>query len=103
MRVCIEHITALRFKLQMFGIPIDSPTNVLCDNLSVVQNSSILSSTLNKKHSSIAYYSTRWHVAAGVIKVAWINTDDNLADTMTKRLTAEKRDRLFRGWTYCEK
>ena len=100
MWVCIEHITALRFKLQMFGVPIDSPTNVLCDNLSVVQNSSVLNTTLNKKHSSIAYHSTRWHVAAGVIRVAWINTDDNLADAMTKRLTAKKRDRLFGGWTY---
>ena len=84
----------------MFGVPIDSPTNVLCDNLSVVQNSSVLSLTLNKKHSSIAYHSTRWHVAAAVIRVAWINTDDNLADAMTKRLTTEKRGRLFRGWTY---
>ena len=100
MRVCIEHITALRFKLRMFGVPVESPTSVLCDNLSVVRNSSLLSSTLNKKHSSIAYHSTRWHVAAGVIKVAWINTDDNLADAMTKRLTAEKRERLFGGWTY---
>ena len=84
----------------MFGVPVESPTNVLCDNLSVVRNSSVLSSTLNKKHSSIAYHSTRWHIAAGVIRVAWINTEDNLADAMAQRLTAEKRDRLFGGWTY---
>ena len=100
MRVCIKHITALQFKLRMFGVPVDDPTTVLCDNLSVVRNSSILSSMLNKKHSSIAYHSTRWHVAAGVIRVGWIHTDDNLADAMTKRLTREKRDRLFDGWTY---
>ena len=68
----------------MFGMPIDSPTNVLCDNLSVVQNSSFLLPTLNKKHSSIAYHYTSWRVAAGVIRVAWINTDDNLDDAMTK-------------------
>ena len=100
MRVCIEHITALRFKLRMFGVKVDVPTNVFCDNLSVVKNSSILSSTLNKKHSSIAYHFCRWHVAAGVIRVAWIHTDDNLADAMTKRLTSEKRNYLFGGWTY---
>ena len=57
MRVCIEHITALHFKLGMFGVKVDTPTNVFCDNLSVVKNSSILSSTLNKMHSSIAYHS----------------------------------------------
>ena len=84
MRVCIEHTNALCFKLQMFGVPIELPTNVLCDNLSMVQNSLILSSTLNKKHRSIVYHSTRCHVAAGVICVAWINTDDNLANAMTK-------------------
>ena len=97
MRVCVEHITALPFKLRMFGVTVDDPTTVLCDNLSIVRNSSILLSTLNKKHCSIAYHSTRWHVAAGVVRVVWINTDDNLADAMTKRLTREKRDRLFGG------
>ena len=100
MRVCIKHITALCFKLRMFGVKVDMPTNGFCDNLSVVRNSSVLSSTLNKKHSSIVYHSCRWHVAAGVIRVAWIHTGDNLADAMTKRLTSEKRNRLFGGWTY---
>ncbi len=103
MKACIEHITALRFKLRMFGIPINTSAKVLCDNAttSMVKNSSILSSTLNKKHSSIAYHSVRrWHVATGVIKVAWIDTNYNIADAFTKRLSAEKREALFGEWTY---
>ena len=100
MKACIEHITALQFKLQMFGVPIIDATKVLCDNGSVVKNSIILSSTLNKKHSSIAYHSVRWHVAADVVKIAWISTDYNLADPLTKRLCAEKTDALFGEWTY---
>ena len=100
MKACIEHITALRFKLRMFGVPIIDATKILCDNASVVKNSTILSSTLNKKHSSIAYHSVRWHVAAGVVKIAWISTDYNLADPLTKRLCAEKRNALFGEWTY---
>lgn len=99
-KCCVEHITALRFKLRMFGVPIDGPANVFCDNESVVKNSSMLASTLNKKHSSIAYHSVRWAVAAGIIRVAWIPTDSNLADALTKRLTVETRNRLFGGWTY---
>jgi hypothetical protein len=99
-KVCIEHITALRFKLRMFGVPLDGPTRVLCDNESVVKNSSLLSSTLNKKHSSIAYHSVRWNVAAGVVKFAWIDGRYNLADAMTKRLSMERRQELFGGWTY---
>ena len=84
----------------MFGVPIIDATKILCDNASVVKNSTILSSTLNKKHSSIAYHSVRWHVAAGVVKIAWISTDYNLADPLTKRLCAEKRNALFGEWTY---
>ena len=100
MKCCVEHITALRFKLRMLGVPVDEPANLFCDNESVVKNSSQLASTLNKKHSSIAYHSVRWAVAAGIIRVAWIDTNMNLADAMTKRLTADKRNRLFGDWTY---
>ena len=100
LKCCLEHITSLRFKLRMFGVPILESTKVFCDNESVVKNSSILSSTLNKKHSSIAYHSVRWAVAAGIIKVAWINTFYNLADAMTKRLTAARRNQLFGEWTF---
>ena len=100
MKCCLEHITSLRFKLRMFGVPIDGPTNLFCDNQSVVHNASQLASTLNKKHSSIAYHSVRWAVAANVIRVAWIDTNMNLADPMTKRLSVEKRDFLFGEWTY---
>jgi hypothetical protein len=35
MRIAIEKIRALRYKLRMFGIPIDGPTNILGDNKSV--------------------------------------------------------------------
>ena len=84
----------------MFGIPIDEPTKILCDNQSVVTNSSKVDSTLNKKHCSIAYHSVRWAVAAGSAIIRWINTDLNIADAMTKRLTVAKGEKLFGSWTY---
>ena len=100
MKTCMEHVVALRFKLRMFGIPLYGPTDVLCDNMSVVNNSSKIESTLNKKHSSLAYHAVRWSAAAGIIRVGWVQTDLNLADAMTKRLTVTKRDFLFGEWTY---
>ncbi len=100
LKTCVEHISAIRYKLRMFGIPIDGPTKVLCDNESVVKNSSKLSSTLNKKHNSIAYHAVRWSVAAKVITIGWIKTSWNIADAMTKRLTSLMRDNLFGAWTY---
>ena len=41
LRIATEMIEALRYKLRMFGIPIDGPTDVLCDNQSVVTSSSL--------------------------------------------------------------
>ena len=35
----MESIVALLYKLQMFDIPFEGPTQVLCDNKSVVDNS----------------------------------------------------------------
>eukprot|EP00978_Attheya_sp_CCMP212_P034977 scaffold149828_cov60-Attheya_sp.AAC.2 len=89
MKACIEAIEALRFKLLMFGVPLPrgEPTHVFCDNESVVKNSTSIESTLNKKHSSIAYHYTRWSSVASVVSVAWINTQYNLADAFTKHLS----------------
>ena len=100
---CIEDIEYLRFKLRMFGVPInkDRPaTMILCDNEAVVKNSSKVESTLNKKHSALAYHFARWNVAAKVCTIGWISTQENIADAMTKRLPASTRNKLFGWWTY---
>ena len=103
LKQCIEDVEHLRFKLRMFGIPIHDdgePTHILCDNNSVVTNTSNVESSLNKKHSSIAYHFSRWNVAAGVCQIAWVPTGENIADAMTKRLSKDTRDYLFGQWTY---
>lgn len=86
LRILVEMLEALRYKLRMFGIPIDGPTNVFCDNKSVVTNSTVPTSTLKKKHNSIAYHRVREAVASGVLRVAKVHTSENLADLLTKPL-----------------
>jgi hypothetical protein len=54
--IAVELIEGLRYKLRMFGIPIKGPTNVFCDNQSVVTNATKPESTLKRKHNSIAYH-----------------------------------------------
>ena len=102
LKVCLEAVEHLRFKLRCFGIPMPKgePTFVYCDNESVVKNTTNVESTLNKKHSSIAYHHCRWSVAAGVITLAHISTHENLADCFTKRLPVHTRNYLFGNWTY---
>ena len=47
MKTAVEMIEALRYKLRMFGVPIDGPTSIFCDNEAVYQNTVVLESTLN--------------------------------------------------------
>ena len=88
--ICKVMIVALRYKLRMFGVPIEGPTNVFCDNRGVVKNVSIPESTLMKKHNAINYHVVREAVAAGILRVGKEDGETNLADLLTKVLTGEK-------------
>ena len=100
LRTCLEYIISLRYKLRMFGVHVDGPTDVFCDNNAVVLNSSQVESKLNKKHNALAYHAVRWAVAASIIRLGWIPSEENLADAFTKILSAVVRDYLYGNWTY---
>jgi hypothetical protein len=76
----------LRYKLRMMGVQVDGPTNVFCDNESVVKNSTKPESTLKKKHNAIAYHCVREAQAAGIVRIAKEGGGTNLADVLTKCL-----------------
>ena len=69
MRVSIEMIEGLRYKLRMMGVPITEECAVFCDNSAVVTNARP-ESTLKKKHAAINFHRVREAIAAGTIKVA---------------------------------
>jgi hypothetical protein len=100
MRIATDMIEGLRYKLRMFGIPINGPTDVLCDNQSVVTNSSVPESTLNKKHNVICYHRVREACAAEMIRIAKEDTNTNLADVFTKLLPGPQRRFLLSRITY---
>ena len=58
---------ALRYKLRMFGVPVDGPADVYGDNAGVVKNASVPESMLSKKHNAINYHAVREAVAAGIL------------------------------------
>jgi hypothetical protein len=95
MRVAADMIESLRYKLHMFGVPIDGPANVYSDTEAVYKNTVLPESTLKKKHHSIAYHRCREAVAAGVMRVAKQGTEKNLADLFTKILTVAQRNFLL--------
>ena len=61
----VELITALRYKLRMFGVPIYGSTGMFCDNEAVYKNASMPESQLRKKHHSIAYHMSIDSIASG--------------------------------------
>jgi hypothetical protein len=67
--ICKEFIVAIHYKLRMFGVEIDGPANVFCDNRGIVKNVSILELMLMKKHNAINYHAVREAVAAGISRV----------------------------------
>ena len=69
MKTCMVNIIALRLKLRMFGVDIYGPAIMMNDNEIALDNSSNIESTLNKKHSSIAYHIVCHNVAAGVVNI----------------------------------
>jgi len=76
-------IEALRYKLRCFGVPVQGSSDILCDNQSVVTNSSVPTSVLNKRHNAICYHRVREAQAAGIIHVGWIEVEKNVADLFT--------------------
>ena len=94
LRAAKEMIVALRYKLRMFGVSIDGPANVFCDNNGVVKNTTIPSSMLAKKHNAINYHAIREAVAAKILRVGKEDGMTNLADLFTKVLTADRRRAL---------
>ena len=93
-------IESLRYKLQMFGVPIEGPTNIYCDNEAVCRNCSTPESTLKKKHHSIAYHRNREAVAAGTCRITKEATETNLSDLFMKILSKVQREVLLDRFPY---
>ena len=91
LRIARDLTISMRYKLRMFGIPLEGPAQVFCDNQGVVKNTSIPESVLSKKHNAINYHAVREAAAAGVLQVIKEDTLTNLADLFTKVLPAEGR------------
>lgn len=86
LRIAVEMIEGLRYKLRMFGVKIDGPCDTFCDNESVVKNTTRPESPIKKKHNSIAYHKARESIAAGIIRIAKEDGKTNIADILTKLL-----------------
>ena len=84
MKVAMETVRGLRYKLRMMGIPLDGPTYMYGDNMSVIHNTQRPESTLNKKSLSLAYHAIRESVAMNELRTGHVRSAENPADLATK-------------------
>ena len=78
----------------MFGVPIDVPTKIFCDNGYACENTKRPESTLTKKHHIIDYHHIREAVASGTFIFSKEHTFTNLADFLTNSMVAPRREEL---------
>ena len=100
LRTARDLIISLRHKLRMFGVPLEGPAQVFCDNQGVVLNTSVPESVLTKKHNAINYHAVREAAAAGILEVIKEDTQTNSADLFTKVLHADRRRKLLGSILY---
>ncbi len=94
MKLGVETLWGIRYKLRMMGIPIAGPTYVYGDNMSVIQNTQQPESTLKKKNLSVCYHAVCKAVAMGEILTSYVRTKNNFSDFMTKVTYGHKRRHL---------
>jgi len=91
MKKADEYVWSLRYKLRMFGIPVEGPAFIIGDNQSVLVNSSMHESTIKKKSQIITFNFICEGYARDEWRTSYIHTSLNVADLMTKPLLGNKR------------
>jgi hypothetical protein len=84
MRIALEGILEIRYKLRMMGLPIEPTSTILCDNQAVIYNTQFPTSSLKKKHNAVAFHKLREAIAAGIIRTAYVRSENNMSDILTK-------------------
>ncbi len=90
MKVGMELLRALQYKLRMMGVSIAGPLYINDDNMSVIHNTQQPKSMLKKKSNSICYHAVCKSVAMGESLTGHIGTNENIGDLATRVLIGQK-------------
>jgi hypothetical protein len=94
-RIAIDLIIEMRYKLRLLGVRLEEQTVMLGDNMSVVLNTTIPSSSLKKKHLACSYHRIREAIAGRYVKFGHVRSEKNLADVNTKPLDSTAFHRII--------
>ena len=82
-RTATEQIMDMRYTLRMLGVPVKT-SYMFGDNQSVLTNSTVPHSQLNKRHNALAYHRVREAIASRVLKFFHITGKKNPSDKLSK-------------------
>jgi hypothetical protein len=88
-RNATELILEIRRMARSLGVALDGLESMLGDNMSVVLitiNNAVPSILLKKKHNAIAYHLVKDAIAARIMKLVYIKSEENVRDILTKTL-----------------
>jgi hypothetical protein len=81
-----RRLIEFRYLLRSLGAMVSQPALTMEDNMSVVNSSTLEKTTLKARHVIANYHTVREGMAAGVLKVIHVSSEENLADIFTKAL-----------------
>ena len=82
-RISVDQIIDFRTTLRYLGVPVMKKSFMFGDNQSVVTNSTIPHSSLNKRHNALSYHRVREMIAAKILGYYWIDGKNNPADIVS--------------------
>jgi hypothetical protein len=85
-RIAVDLLIEMRYKLRMLGVKLEESSMMVGDNMAVIINTTLPSSSLKKKHHACNYHRVREAIAARYIRFGHIDTKINVADICTKPL-----------------
>jgi hypothetical protein len=86
-RIAAKLIIELRYKLCMLGVPIEGPTKMYGDDMTVVLNMTVPSSQLKKKHNAIAYHRVREAIVGNILRLAHILSEEEYCGCINETFT----------------
>ena len=84
--VCME-ILFIRQILEFLKIKIDYPVTVFCDNIGAIFLGYNDKNSKRTKHVDIRHHYVRQYVEDGTVKIIFVRSEENSADTYTKNTT----------------
>jgi hypothetical protein len=81
-RIATELIIEIRYKIRSLKVALDGQELMLGDNISVVLNTTVPLSVLNKKNDEIAFHRISEATAARIMSFACIKSEENISDIL---------------------